>query len=285
MKPNWLRVNLKSTKDYSRVNLLLRENKLNTVCEGARCPNKWECWSKGTATFMILGDTCTRNCSFCSVKKGIPCKVDFEEQKRISSAVKALNIKYAVITSVTRDDLTDGGANIFRDTVEEIKKNIDSCKVEVLVPDFSGSKKAVQIVADSRPDIFGHNIETVSRLYKKVRPKADYKRSLGILKTAKEKGLTTKSGMMLGLGETTEEVYQTMSSLRETGCSILTLGQYLQPSKECAVVEKYVTPAEFDFMKNKALNIGFSYVESGPLVRSSYCAEKAFDMSKKRGCK
>lgn len=275
MKPSWLKVKIKSSGKFNQVKALLNEHKLNTVCEGAKCPNVWECWCRGTATFMILGDTCTRNCNFCSVFSGKPGEVDNKESSKVAAAIKSLNLKYAVVTSVTRDDLKDGGAEVFESTIKEIKKNTPQCKVEVLVPDFSGSLNAVKLVAKAKPDVFAHNLETIPRLYKKVRPKADYKRSLKVLQIADKEGLMTKSGMMLGMGETFDEILQTMNDLRRVGCQLLTLGQYLQPTNECLKVERYVTPAEFDILKDKGLNMGFTHVESGPLVRSSYFAERA----------
>ncbi|MGA9407156.1 MAG: lipoyl synthase, partial [Bacteroidota bacterium] len=245
---------------------------LHTVCEEARCPNMGECWNSGTATFMILGDTCTRSCGFCAVKTGRPDFLDSDEPRRVGEAVEIMKLRHAVITSVNRDELFDGGAQIFAETIREIRRHVPACRIEVLIPDFQGSEAALDIVLDAQPDILNHNTETVPRLYKTVRPQAHYNRSLELLFRAKQKGFRTKSGMMLGLGETMEEVIDTMSDLREVECDILTLGQYLQPTKFHLPVERYVHPDEFGALKQRGMEMGFRYIESGPLVRSSYHA-------------
>ncbi|CUU10079.1 lipoic acid synthetase [Candidatus Kryptobacter tengchongensis] len=232
-----------------------------------------ECWSRGTATFMILGDTCTRSCGFCAVKTGKPTWFDLDEPKRVAQAVKLMGIKHAVITSVNRDDLKDGGAGIFAETIRQIRKVNPECRVEILIPDFKGDESALDLVIEAKPDILNHNVETVPRLYKIVRPQAKYERSLKVLDYCKRNGLVTKTGMMLGLGETTEEVIEVMKDLRKIDVDILTLGQYLQPTKMHLPVDRYVTPEEFEMLKRIGLEMGFKYVESGPLVRSSYHAE------------
>jgi len=231
-----------------------------------------ECWNSGTATFMILGDTCTRSCGFCAVKTGRTDFLDRDEPRRIGEAVASMKLRHAVITSVNRDELFDGGAQIFADTIHEIRSRIPECRIEVLIPDFQGDQVALNIVLNAQPDILNHNTETIPRLYKRVRPQAHYNRSLEVLYRAKEQGFLTKSGLMLGLGESMDEVVDTMSDLREVNCDILTLGQYLQPTKEHLPVVRYVHPSEFAMLKQKGIEMGFRYVESGPLVRSSYHA-------------
>ncbi|MGA7162112.1 MAG: lipoyl synthase [Bacteroidota bacterium] len=271
-KPEWLKARVPGGENYSRLKTLIDESRLHTVCEEARCPNMGECWNSGTATFMILGDTCTRSCGFCAVKTGRPEFLDKDEPRRVGEAVEVMKLRHAVVTSVNRDELFDGGAQIFADTIREIRKRVPSCRIEVLIPDFQGSEAALDIVLDAQPDILNHNTETVPRLYKTVRPQAHYNRSLELLFRAKQKGFLTKSGLMLGLGETTEEVIDTMSDLREAGCDILTLGQYLQPTKAHLPVQRYVHPDEFRMLKQRGIEMGFRYIESGPLVRSSYHA-------------
>ncbi len=271
-KPEWLKARVPGGENYSRLKSLIDKSRLHTVCEEARCPNMGECWNSGTATFMILGDTCTRSCGFCAVKTGRPEFLDKDEPRRVGEAVEIMKLRHAVITSVNRDELFDGGAQIFAGTIREIRSRVPGCRIEVLIPDFVGSEQALNIVLDAQPDILNHNTETVPRLYKIVRPQAHYNRSLELLFRAKQKGFPTKSGLMLGLGETIEEVIDTMSDLREVECDILTLGQYLQPTQAHLPVERYVRPEEFAMLKQRGLEMGFRYIESGPLVRSSYHA-------------
>jgi lipoic acid synthetase len=271
-KPEWLKAKVPGGEEYSKLRVLIDKRKLHTVCEEARCPNMGECWNSGTATFMILGDTCTRSCGFCAVKTGRPGFVDNDEPRRVGEAVALMNLRHAVITSVNRDELFDGGARIFAETIHEIRARVPNCRIEVLIPDFQGSEEALSIVLNAQPDILNHNTETVPRLYKTVRPQAQYARSLEVLQRAKHLGFSTKSGLMLGLGETTEEVIDTMSDLRSVECDILTLGQYLQPTKEHLPIDRYVHPDEFALLKKKGMEMGFRHVESGPLVRSSYHA-------------
>jgi lipoic acid synthetase len=271
-KPEWLKARVPGGENYSRLKTLIDKSRLHTVCEEARCPNMGECWNSGTATFMILGDTCTRSCGFCAVKTGRPEFLDKDEPRRVGEAVEIMKLRHAVITSVNRDELFDGGAQIFADTIREIRSRVPACRIEVLIPDFVGSEQALNIVLDAQPDILNHNTETVPRLYKTVRPQAHYNRSLELLFRAKQKGFLTKSGLMLGLGETIDEVIDTMSDLREVECDILTIGQYLQPTQSHLPVERYVRPEEFAMLKQRGLEMGFRYIESGPLVRSSYHA-------------
>lgn len=271
-RPEWLKARVPGGENYSRLKNLIDTRGLHTVCEEARCPNMSECWNAGTATFMILGDTCTRSCGFCAVKTGRPLLLDRDEPRRVGEAVESMKLRHAVITSVNRDELFDGGAQVFADTIHEIRRRVPGCRVEVLIPDFQGSEAALNIVLDAQPDVLNHNTETVPHLYPAVRPQAHYNRSLEVLFRAKAKGFLTKSGLMLGLGETTEEVVDTMSDLREVGCDILTLGQYLQPTKSHLAVKRYVHPDEFASLKRKGLEMKFRHVESGPLVRSSYHA-------------
>ncbi len=273
-RPDWLKVRLPSGKNYQDVLHLMRKSKLNTVCEEARCPNLAECWHHRTATFMILGDTCTRTCGFCNVKSGVPTHLDLDEPRRVANSVKELGLRHAVITSVDRDDLKDGGASIFSETVKLIRETSPKCTVEILIPDFKGDEKAFEIIMQNPPDILNHNLETVERLYHAVRPQAKYKRSLELIKWFKDKGLRTKSGIMVGIGEKTEEVISLMRDLREHECDIMTIGQYLQPTKQHLPVDRYVTLEEFAMYREEGLKMGFKAVESGPLVRSSYHADK-----------
>ncbi len=273
-KPDWLKAKLPSGENYSKIKQLLSKNNLNTVCEEARCPNIGECWNLGTATFMILGDTCTRSCGFCAVKTGSMGFVDEDEPRRVAETISIMNLRHVVITSVNRDELVDGGAHIFANTIHEIRSRDSNCRIEVLIPDFLGSEIALNIVLDSQPDILNHNIETVPRLYKRVRPQAHFNRSLEVLYRAKQRGFLTKSGIMLGLGEKIDEVMDTISDLRAVECDILTVGQYLQPTKEHLPVERFVHLSEFSLIKEKSLQMGFKHVESGPLVRSSYHASE-----------
>jgi lipoic acid synthetase len=272
-RPEWLRIKLQVNESFMKVRNIVSDHKLHTVCEEARCPNMSECWSRGTATFMILGDICTRSCGFCAVKTGKPVGLDIDEPRRVAQAVKLMGIKHAVITSVNRDDLKDGGAGIFAETIKKIRELVPECRVEVLIPDFKGNEKALDIVIEAKPDILNHNVETVPRLYKIVRPQAKYERSLKVLDYCKKHGLVTKTGLMLGIGEKTEEIIDVMKDLRSIDVDILTLGQYLQPTKMHLPVDRFVQPEEFEMLKKIGLEMGFKYVESGPLVRSSYHAE------------
>jgi len=270
----WLRRKLPDQKALERMDSLLKELNLHTVCDSALCPNRGECFKKGTATFMILGNICTRNCQFCAVEKGNPLPLDLEEPYHIAQAAKHLNLKHVVITSVTRDDLPDGGAKHFARTITEIKKILPESTIEVLVPDFEGSWEALQIVIDAHPEVINHNIETVSRLYKLVRPKAVYKRSLELLRQIKirDKNIISKSGVMVGLGEEKDEMIKAMKDLREVDCNILTIGQYLKPSPHHLKVSNYIHPDEFEAYRKIGMSLGFKYVASAPLVRSSYQA-------------
>ncbi len=271
-RPEWLKVRLASGEKYARVKSLVQGHRLHTVCEEARCPNMGECWNAGTATFMILGDVCTRSCGFCAVKTGRPEYLDREEPARVAAAIKTMGVRHAVITSVNRDELADGGAGIFAETIRLSRGLNPGLTVEVLIPDFRGDAEALRTVAEACPDILNHNTETVPRLYGAVRPQAKYTRSLELLDRAKRMGMVTKSGLMLGLGEDREEIVKVMSDLRGVECDLLTLGQYLQPTREHLPVDRYVHPDEFRWLKERGLEMGFGHVESGPLVRSSYHA-------------
>lgn len=283
-KPPWLRKNLPRGGTSQPVRRLLRKNRLHTVCEEALCPNIWECFSRGTATFLIMGPVCTRGCRFCAIPRGTPDSPDPEEPSRIASAARDMGLEYVVITSVTRDDLPDGGATFFAQMILKIHEKIPGARVEVLIPDFRGDPQALALVIGACPDVLNHNIETVPRLYPSARPEASYPRSLEILEHAKKEAPTIplKSGMMLGLGETSEEIEQTLRDLARVGCDLLTLGQYLQPSKEHLPVKRFVHPDEFDEWRAAALGMGFSAVVSGPLVRSSYRADELYHTVKKR---
>lgn len=273
-RPDWLKVRLPIGENYSDVKNLMRRQKLNTVCEEAKCPNISECWNHRTATFMILGDTCTRSCGFCNIKVGIPNELDLEEPKRVVQSVVELNLRHVVITSVNRDELKDGGASIFRECVHLIREQKPDCTVEILIPDFKGEESAFDIIMQYPPDILNHNMETVPRLYHAVRPQAKYERSLALIEWFKSKGLKTKSGIMVGIGEKTGEVLDLMQDLVDHGCDILTIGQYLQPTKMHLPVDRFVTPDEFNMYKEEGLKLGFKIVESSPLVRSSYHADQ-----------
>ena len=277
-RPEWLKPRPLDPAILAGMGRLLRGLKLHTVCESAQCPNRAECFAEGTATFMILGDICTRNCTFCAVKKGMPLLPDPQEPEHVVTAVKKLGLQYVVITSVTRDDLTDGGAFHFAQTIEAIRKYDANIMVETLVPDFKGSLSALQAVIDACPAVLNHNVETVPRLYHEVRPKANYQQSLELLKQAKllNNGLLTKSGLMLGLGETRQEVIEVMADLRQVSCDLLTLGQYLQPSLRHHKVVRYMSPEEFEEYQNTGKGMGFVSVISGPLVRSSFHAAEAY---------
>jgi lipoyl synthase len=273
-RPEWLRVRLPGGQNYTELKGIMRGLDLHTVCEEARCPNIGECWEARTATFMILGDTCTRACGFCAVKTGRPDVLDLGEPIRVAEAVERMGLRHAVITSVNRDELQDGGASIFAGTIRQIRKRIAECGIEVLIPDFMGDEAALTTVMRARPDILNHNIETVPRLYPQVRPKGRYPRSLELLQRAKriDASVFTKSGIMLGLGEELDEVIQVFRDLRTHDVEILTVGQYLRPTANHLPIARYVTPDEFATLKTEALRLGFRHVESGPLVRSSYHA-------------
>jgi lipoic acid synthetase len=272
--PPWLTVRAPGGPGFTATRTIVRSLGLHTVCEEAQCPNLGECWGHKTATFMLLGDTCTRNCSFCAVTHGRPLTVDAEEPRRVAEAVAALGLQHVVVTSVNRDDLSDGGAAHFAATVTALREMAPGCRVEVLVPDFQGRLASVETVLAAGVDVFNHNTETVPRLYRRVRPGAGYARSLSVLAHAAVtgRGCLTKTGLMLGVGETVDEVVDVMRDLRQVRCDILTLGQYLRPSKDHLPIERYVTPAEFDELGDVARGLGFRHVESGPLVRSSYHA-------------
>jgi len=276
-KPFWLKTKIPGGKNYLAVKKIVEDNNLHTVCQEAFCPNLKECWSNNTATFMILGDTCTRNCKFCDVKNGIPLKPDHDEPNRVTNAVKLMKLDYVVITSPTRDDLIDGGAEIWANTIKKIKDVNPNCKVELLIPDFQGKIEDLEIVMKEKPDVVGHNLETAPSLYKSIRPEANYRRSLKILRSANKYDTITKTGIMLGLSETKEEILNIMKDAYESGVKFFTLGQYLQPSKENASVKEFITPETFEYYKNEGMKIGFQHVESGPLVRSSYHADKYFE--------
>lgn len=273
-KPIWLKAAKASGKTYKEVHNIVKQNELNTVCQEAGCPNMGECWSRGVATVMILGDICTRSCGFCGVNTGKPLAVDHDEPQRVADAVLKMGLKHVVITSVDRDELSDGGAEIWKETILAIRKAKPDCKIEVLTPDFKGKEKDIRTVLDAKPDVFSHNVETVRVLHKKVRPQAKYERSLSVLEYAKEQGFTTKTGLMLGLGETKEEVIEVMKDLQKINVDIFTIGQYLRPSAKHLPIERYAHPDEFEDLKNKGLEFGFKFVESGPLVRSSYNADQ-----------
>lgn len=273
-RPDWLKVRLPSGKNYVELKNLMRTQKLNTVCEEAKCPNLAECWNRRTATFMILGDTCTRSCGFCNVKLGLPNELDLDEPRRVAQSVQTMQLKHVVITSVNRDELKDGGAEIFSQTVKLIREKMSDCTIEILIPDFKGNEDAFEIIMHYKPDILNHNLETVESLYHAVRPQAKYSRSLDLLSWFKARGLKTKSGIMVGIGETEDEVVKLMNDLVDHGCEILTIGQYLQPTKNHLPVDRFVTLDEFAFYKSEGLKMGFKVVESSPLVRSSYHADE-----------
>lgn len=273
-RPPWIRVRAPMGETYEEIQQLMRSKELNTVCEEAMCPNLGECWASGTATFLMLGDVCTRTCGFCDIKRGAPSALDWMEPERIAQAVAQMELKHAVITSVNRDDRRDGGAPIFAMVIRRIRELQPGCSIEVLIPDFKGSVEALRIVMEARPEILNHNVETVPRLFKNVQPQDNYEWAQATLKNAKklDPEVLTKSGIMLGLGETIEEVRETMHDLRSWGVDILTIGQYLQPSRKHLPIDRYYTPEEFQELKDFGLKIGFQWVESGPLVRSSYHA-------------
>ena len=274
-RPDWLRVKLPYGETYRKLVHLIDENQLHTVCQSARCPNMGECWTAGTATFMILGNVCTRSCGFCAVKTGRPDPgLDYDEPRRVAEAARIMGLRHAVVTSVNRDERQDGGAPIFAETIRRIRQEIPGCTVEVLIPDFRGVWEALQTVLDERPEILNHNVETVPRLYRRVRPQAEYARSLEVLRIAKRQGLRTKSGIMVGLGETKEEVLDLMEDFVEAGVDVMTIGQYLQPTTMHLPVEEFIHPDMFAWYKSVGEGKGIEHVESGPLVRSSYHAER-----------
>ena len=277
-KPPWLKRRLPTGPDFERVKALINKGGLHTVCQEAKCPNMWECFSKHTATFMIMGSRCTRSCRFCAVAHGPIAQPDPEEPSKVAEAARKMGLSYVVITSVTRDDLPNGGASFFAQTIQEVRKQIPDALVEVLIPDFQGNTDALEVVLKARPDVLNHNIETVPRLYPTVRPEANYDRSLEVLKRVQQHDslIPTKSGLMLGLGELPAEISRTLEDLLKAGCRILTMGQYLQPTKQHLQVERFVPPEEFDNWRKTALEIGFSQVASGPFVRSSYHAKELF---------
>lgn len=283
-KPVWLRTRLPSDPTYQKVRSLLHDGVLHTVCQEARCPNQWECFSRKTATFLILGDRCTRRCRFCAVQHGPETPPDPTEPERVAAAAARLGLRYLVVTSVTRDDLADGGAGAFAEIIRAIRGKIPQARVEVLIPDFQGSREALQTVLEAGPDVLNHNVETAARLYDKVRPGARYDRSLELLRRSRQMAPTivTKSGMMLGLGETDREIEETLRDLVRAGCRMLTLGQYLQPSAEHLPVARFLTPEEFEQWRVKALKMGFSEVASSPLVRSSYHAADLFQSCRQK---
>ncbi len=273
-KPDWLRVKLPTGKEYLRVRNLVDEYKLHTICESGSCPNMGECWGAGTATFMILGNVCTRGCSFCAVATGRPTELDLDEPYRVAEAIRLMEVKHAVITSVNRDELKDRGAGVWAATIREIKKQAPATTMETLIPDVKGNWEALETILAQRPNVVSHNMETVKRLYRTVRPQAKYERSLEQIRRIKDFGLRTKTGFMVGLGETPEEVYEIMDHLVAHGCDVLTIGQYLQPTKMHLEVAEFITPELFQHYQEVGMQKGFNFVESGPLVRSSYHAER-----------
>jgi lipoyl synthase len=277
VRPEWLKARAPGGDNYHELRTLVDSLGLHTVCQSAHCPNIGECWEQRTATFMIAGNVCTRRCGFCAVQKGAPLELDLGEAERVAQAAGRLNLSYAVVTSVNRDDRKDGGAELFARTIHAIRRRLPHCKVEVLIPDLQGSAEALQIVIDAQPDVLNHNIETVERLYREVRPGSRYSRSLELLGRAAQAGACAKSGIMVGLGEEIEEVEQTLRDLRSAGVRLVTVGQYLRPSLDHLPIHRYYTPAEFDRLGEAARTMGFQHVESGPLVRSSYHARRAVE--------
>ena len=278
--PPWFKVKIRQGSDYRDIRRIMTDRGLHTICEEAKCPNIWECWNNRTATFLILGDICTRRCHYCDVTTGRPHELDYDEPIRVAEAVEALGLRHAVITSVNRDELTDGGASIFAETIRHIRKKTPSCTIEVLIPDFQGHESALALVMDKQPDILNHNIETVPRLFHSIRPQGKYHRSLELLSRAKSMGGLTKSGLIAGLGETPGEIRHVMQDLRTVGCNILTIGQYLRPTSQHAPVARFYAPEEFNALKKEGLSLGFQHVESGPMVRSSYHAEQQTEKQK-----
>ena len=276
-KPEWLRAKLPTSTEYKAVREIVDTHDLHTVCKSAQCPNMGECWSRGTATVMILGNICTRSCRFCAIQTGRPTELDLGEPARVAASIERMNLKHAVITSVARDDLKDGGAAVWAATIHAIHNRAPECAVEVLTADFRGQQEYLDVVLDACPDIFNHNLETVERLQRPIRKTARYERSLWVLEHAKSRGFITKSGIMLGIGEKEDEIKQVLQDMQKVGVNILTIGQYLQPSKEHQPIDRWVTPDEFKRWKEYALEIGFGVCESGPLIRSSYHADKQSD--------
>lgn len=282
-KPDWLKIKITTNDNYKQLKTMMREKTLHTVCEEAKCPNLHECWANRTATFMILGEICTRACRFCAVKTGLPTELDIDEPRRVAEAAKQMGLQHCVVTSVARDDLLDGGAEIFAQTIHAIRRELPLCRVEVLIPDFMGREQSLRTVLDAKPDILNHNLETVERLSDRVRSKAKYRRSLELLERSKQiaTSIPTKSSLMIGLSETWDEILQAMDDLRHIDVDILTIGQYLQPSLQHLYVEKFYTPDEFLELKQIGLLKGFAHVEAGPLVRSSYHAHEQFASTSK----
>ena len=277
--PEWLKVRAPGSPRYIELKALMRGQQLHTVCEEAHCPNIGECWNRGTATFMILGDICTRRCHYCAVTTGRPTGIDLQEPERLAETVQTMGLRYCVITSVNRDDLPDGGAFIFASCIKRVRDLNPNCRIEVLIPDFAGSWPALQKVLDARPDVLNHNIESTNRIFPRVRPKGNYQRSLELLAKSKElaPGMVTKSGIIVGMGETTDEVVDTMRDLRGVDCDLLTIGQYLRPSDKHLAIDRFYTPAEFEELRIIGQELGFAHVASGPLVRSSYHADEQHD--------
>jgi lipoic acid synthetase len=277
-KPDWLKVRFAASPDYARIDRMHREEGLHSVCRSAACPNQGECWSRGTATFLILGDCCSRDCAFCNVRHGAPLPLDPAEPQRLATAIAELGLRHAVITSVTRDDLVDGGAAVFAELTCRLRVQAPACRIELLIPDLGGRREALATLLQAPPDLLDHNLETVPRLYAQVRPKASYQRSLRLLAAAREVApqLLTKSGLMLGMGETPQEILTVCADLRRAGVSMLTLGQYLAPTRHHHPVQRFVPPEEFAALRQAVLQLGFTHVEAGPLVRSSYHADRAF---------
>ncbi|MBT4035463.1 MAG: lipoyl synthase [Candidatus Marinimicrobia bacterium] len=273
-KPPWLKTKLRSGPNFQDLKSIVSSNKVHTVCQEAMCPNISECWERRAATIMILGDTCTRSCAFCAIKTGRPSAVDMDEPRRTAEAVKKMGLHHCVITSVDRDELDDGGAGIWAETIRQIHAEVPGCSIEVLTPDFQGNPESIKTVLDARPEIMSHNMETVERLHRRIRPQAEYQRSLDVLRQSVVEGLQTKTSIMVGIGEEKNEVFALMDDVRATGCQIFSLGQYLQPTKKHEPVHRYVHPDEFAEYKEYGMKIGFNYVESGPLVRSSYHADE-----------
>lgn len=273
-KPDWLRAKLPTSPEYKAVREIVDDNDLHTVCKSAQCPNMGECWSRGTATVMILGNICTRSCRFCAIQTGRPTELDLGEPARVAESIARMNLKHTVITSVARDDLKDGGASVWAATIRAVHDRVPECAVEVLTADFRGQQEYLDVVLDACPDIFNHNLETVKRLQRPIRKTARYDRSLWVLEHAKSRGFITKSGIMLGIGEKEDEIKEVLKDMVNVGVDVLTIGQYLQPSKEHADIDRWVTPEEFQRWKDYALEIGFGVCESGPMIRSSYHAEE-----------
>jgi lipoic acid synthetase len=274
LKPDWLKIKLPKGKSYINLKEIVKAHKLNTICTSGHCPNMEDCWGRGTATIMILGDICTRACRFCKVKTGRPKETDYDEPRRIAESIKLLKLKHVVLTSVDRDDLADGGASIWAETINRIKEAMPETTIEALIPDFQGNYEDLKTVMDSKPELISHNLETVRSLTPKLRSRAKYDTSLGVIKNIGEYGIVSKSGIMVGIGETQEEVLQTMDDLRKVDCQVLTVGQYLRPTDWHFEVKEYVHPDVFEIYRKSAIEKGFRHVESGPLVRSSYQAEK-----------